>query len=141
MYCLYVMMMFVLIMQYVIVLCQPVGWPAKMSYKKMLRIVRYCCWPYDICWCGQHDGQACTSGYSYANLSSFLLICPDLVLMVSPSCIIVLLSLTMSVHVWLLLFIALELCCSLSFASFFFFYQIVQEYLVSAQWHMLVDVL
>ena len=53
------------------------------------------------------------------NLSSFLLTHPDLVLMVSPPCIIVLLSLITSVHACLLLFLALELCCSLSFASSF----------------------
>ena len=115
------MMMLVLIMWYAIALCQPVGWLAKMSYKKMLRIARYCCQTYNICWSGWHVGQACTSGYLYANLSGFLLICPDLVPLVSPSCIIVLLSFIMSVHVCLLLFLASELCYSLSFASSFCF--------------------
>ena len=68
-------------------------------------------------WCGQHVGQACTDDYLYANLSGFLLIHPNLVLIVSPSFIIVLLSFTACVHVCLMLFLALTLQCSLSFAS------------------------
>ena len=137
------MVMLVVIMRYVIVLCWPASQSAsKMSYKKMLRIVRYCCWPYNRGWCGQHVSWVCTSGYSYTNLSSFLLTHPDLVLMVSPSCIIVLLSLITSVHVCPLLFLVLELCCTLSFASSFcFFYQIVPEYLLSVWWHMPLDFL
>ena len=64
----------------------------KMLYKKTFRISRYCYWPYYIWMCSQHAGQACDCFYTYANLSGFLIICLDLVLMNPLSCKIVLSS-------------------------------------------------
>ena len=51
--------------------------------QKMLRLVIYCYQPYNIWMCSQHAGQTCYCFYTYANLSGFLIIHPDLVLMIS----------------------------------------------------------
>ena len=64
---------------YTMLACQPAG---KMSYKNMFRIVRYCYWPYDIWMCSWHVSWACYWFYTYANLSGFLIIHLDLVLMI-----------------------------------------------------------
>ena len=55
--------------------------------------------------------------------------------MISPSFIIVLLLIITSVHVCLLLFVALELYCSLSFASSFCFLSAALAFCYFVEWH------
>ena len=65
-------------------------------------------------WCIWYVGQAYICVYTYINLSGFLIIHPDLVLVISPSCMVRLFPLNFSVPSFLLIHVLLMECSMFS---------------------------
>ena len=65
-------------------------------------------------WCIQHVSQAYTCVYTYVKLSCFLIMHPDLVLVISPSCMVKMFPLNSSVPFFLLMPILLMECSMFS---------------------------
>ena len=97
---------------YAIMLCQPVSWPVKMSYKKTCQLGSYCV---------------------YVSLSGFLTIHPDLVLMTSVSCTGSLFA-HMSILPFSWLSPALWWYCSMSTS----FWTLLVAFCSSYWWHVLL---
>ena len=82
-------------------LCQPASWPAKCCTERCLELQNNATGHMTFVAVANMLAPTCDCCYTYVNLSGFLIICLDLVLMISLPCEIVLLTLE---HLYFLVF-------------------------------------